>query len=343
MIDYNIINISKVKIDKLSSFYKRVFAKRHRILSENWEWWYRNKYLGYESLVLISKDKVIGQAGLIPVKLKIEEKILPATWFIDFAVLPEFQNQGYGKILTEEWMKICPNQITYCNENSLRIFKKFGWKANYNTKTLAKPINLTKFLPVLKNLKLDFLDSFYKNLTKKSEIETKLLKPYSIKENYKIIFDSFNLKKNRKNSNIEICRDEEWLKWRILDCPFRKNIYFFEYKNNFAVVNIFKSKKIRRLNIIYTFCIDIDYQENLINLIFNWALNNEIDLVWANSNDTELIKKYEKIFTKKFTKKMNFASWSSDKIIHEKLNHELFDSHAVDSDNDLISMEDNSL
>ena len=59
MIDYNIINISKVKIDKLSCFYKRVFTDRHRILTENWEWWYRNKYLGYESLVLISKDKII--------------------------------------------------------------------------------------------------------------------------------------------------------------------------------------------------------------------------------------------------------------------------------------------
>ena len=78
-------------------------------------------------------------------------------------------------------------------------------------------------------------------------------------------------------------------------------------------------------------------------MIFNWALNNEIDLVWANSNDSELIKKYEKVFTNKFTKKMNFASWSSDKIIHKKLNHHAPCTHAIDSDNDLISIEDNSL
>ena len=337
MIDYNIISISKVKIDKLSCFYKRVFPHRHRILTENWKWWYRNKYLGYESLVLISKDKVIGQAGLIPIKLKIDKKISPATWFIDFAVLPEFQNQGYGKILTEEWMKICPNQITYCNENSLRVFKKFGWEVNYDTKTLAKPINPIKFLPFFRNFKLNFFNSFYKNLNRKSKTENKLLKPYAINENYKIIFDSFNLKKNKENLNIEICRDEEWFKWRILDCPFKKNIYFFEHKNTFAVVNIFKS------NILYIFCLEVDYQEDLINLIFNWALDNEIDLVWANSNDSKLIEKYEKIFTNKFTKKMNFASWSSDKIVHKKLNHQTPNTHAIDSDNDLISIEDNLL
>ena len=77
MIDYNIINISQVKIDHLSEFYKKAFNKRHITLIKHWKWWYRNNYLGYEPLILLNKSEIIGQAGLIPVKIKVENKSKP--------------------------------------------------------------------------------------------------------------------------------------------------------------------------------------------------------------------------------------------------------------------------
>ena len=52
MIDYNIIKISKVKIDQLSEFYKKVFKSRYKTLTSNWKWWYRSNYLGYEPIIL---------------------------------------------------------------------------------------------------------------------------------------------------------------------------------------------------------------------------------------------------------------------------------------------------
>ena len=39
-------------------------------------------------------------------------------------------------------------------------------------------------------------------------------------------------------------------------------------------------------------------EESLFCSIFKWALYNSIDLVWANSNNKELIKKIEKVFAK---------------------------------------------
>ena len=119
MQNYNIVKISEVKSNELSEFYKKVFLNRHKTLSSHWKWWYRLKYLDFEPLILLSDNKIIGQAGLIPLKLIIDNKIIPAIWFIDFVVLPEYQGKGFGQILTEEWMKICPNQITFCNEKSL--------------------------------------------------------------------------------------------------------------------------------------------------------------------------------------------------------------------------------
>ena len=62
-----------------------------------------------------------------------------------------------------------------------------------------------------------------------------------------------------------------------------------------------------------------------------------------HSNKEELIKKFEKILIKRFTKPMMFASWSADKKIHEKLQTGLVNSQGIDSDNDIISLDDDYL
>ena len=62
-----------------------------------------------------------------------------------------------------------------------------------------------------------------------------------------------------------------------------------------------------------------------------------------NSNKEELRKKFEKILINLFTKPMKFASWSADKKIHEKLQTGLVNSQGIDSDNDIISLDENYL
>ena len=128
MLRYKINKISEIATEQLSNFYKKAYHKRHKTLTSNWRWWYRIGYSEFESLILSIDNKIIGQAGLLPIDLNILGNKVPAIWFVDFAILPEFQGKGFGQILTKEWMKICPNQITFCNNQSLRVFKKFGWK-----------------------------------------------------------------------------------------------------------------------------------------------------------------------------------------------------------------------
>ena len=281
--------------------------------------------------ILSIDNKIIGQAGLIPVDLSIGENKVPAIWFVDFAVLPEFQGKGYGQILTKEWMKICPNQITFCNNLSLRIFKKFGWKNNLSTKRLAMPINASKFLPLVKRLNLNFLDSPLRNFIKKKYNRSISINPYKIEDNYKIINDSFKIKKIEKNNGFaEIVRDEKWLHWRLMECPYKKDIYFFEYKNNFAIVHIYLIKNIKRLNILYTYSTDEPQEHELYILIINWAINNDIDLIWAINRSAE----FEDIFPKILNKSLQFAAWSSDTKIFKTLQNGLLDLQGIDTDNE---------
>ena len=337
MTNYNIIKISEVGADQLLEFYKKAFYHRHKILNKHWKWIYRNKYLGFETLVLIKDQKVIGQAGLIPTKIQINKEILPAAWFVDFAILPEHQRKGYGTALTKEWMKISPNQITFCNNKSLKIFRSFGWNSNKNSKSIAKIIDPIKFIYFLRNFKNNYFSKFYKkNLSNKLD-NIGLIKPYSIKNNYKDLFESF---KKRKNNFLgTVLRDEDWLNWRIMECPFRENIYFFEYKGSFAIVHVSINKNVKRLNILYCYNLNDSNEEILIKLVYKWALDNSVDLIWGNSNEKDVIKKYEKIFTNRFTKNLNFASWS----VNKKIQPDLSDLQAVDSDNDTSLINDSNL
>ena len=118
--------------------------------------------------------------------------------------------------------------------------------------------------------------------------------------------------------------------WRLIECPYRKDISFFEYKNNFAIVHIFLAENIKKLNIMYTYSTDIPQENELFVQIVNWSINNDIDLVWAVSRNTEL----ESIFPKILNRPLQFASWSSDKKIFETLQKGLFDPQGIDSDID---------
>ena len=285
---YKINKISEVTKDQLSDFYKKTYYPRYKSLTNNWHWWYRVGYNEFEPLIISIDNKVIGQAAYLPTELNVLGNKVPAIWFVDYAILPEFKGKGLGKIMYKEWMKICPNQMAICSDDSLRVLKKFGWKDNLATKRLARPINALNFLPVVKNLKLNFVNKILRYLIKKKYNRNISINPYKISDNFKIINDSLKLKKNSTNNGFaSIIRDEKWLNWRLMECPYKKDIYFFEYKNNFAIVHIFFNY-VKRLNILYTYSTDAPQENELYFQIMNWAINNNIDLVWAINRNREL-------------------------------------------------------
>ena len=330
-VKYKINKISEIATDQLSEFYKKTYYKRYKSLTSNWRWWYRVGYNELEPLILSVDNKVIGQAAYLPINLNILGNIVPAIWFVDYVVLPEFKGKGLGKILSKEWMKICPNQMAICSDDSLRVLKKLGWKDNYTTKRLARPISTLKFLPILKNLKLNFVNRTLRYFIKKKYSRNISINPYKISDNFKIIDDSFKLRKIVKNNEFaEIIRDEKWLHWRLIECPYKKDIYFFEYKNNFAIVHIFVIENIKKLNIIYTYSADKLQENELFVQIINWSINNNIDLVWAVSRNTD----FENIFPKIFNRSLQFVSWSSDEKIFKTLQNGLSNLQGIDTDND---------
>ena len=146
-------------------------------------------------------------------------------------------------------------------------------------------------------------------------------------KNNKYLAYSYRTSKN--NEFASIIRDEKWLNWRLMECPYKKDIYFFEYKNNFAIVHIFY-QYVKRLNILYTYSTDKLQENELYVQIMNWAINNDIDLVWAINRNTEL----KNIFPTIFDKPLKFAAWSLDEKILKILQNGLLDLQGIDTDTD---------
>ena len=94
--NYVVKKISEIDNNQLHIFYKDVFKDRCEVLLKNLKWYYRINYLNCEPIVLVLKNKVVGQLGLIPIKVKIRNNIIPATWYIDLVVHPESQGKVLG-------------------------------------------------------------------------------------------------------------------------------------------------------------------------------------------------------------------------------------------------------
>ena len=311
MSKFHIKKVSEIDKKKLLRFYQEFFDYKNNNLDIS-NWRYRPGFKSFEPLVLEVDEEICGHAGLIANDLKIKDNIKTGIWFTDFYVKEKYRSLGYGKLLTKEWMKICPIQITLCNDLSLKIFKKMDW--SYNNKFLRKIkiSNILNFIPVFKK-------------SKELEMNVNNLGDLKIKDtNNQIISRVANdSEKLLSEKSLGIVRDENWFKWRVLDYPEKKNIIIFSYKD----INIITEVKIKYgfkiLNILY---VSKPLMINYSNLFSNFAKNNKINFISFISKKKELFN-----INTPWSRKLNFAFFAEDSSIGHLINE--FDNiQYIDSD-----------
>ena len=313
---FHIKKISKIDKEKLQQFYQNSFNYEKSVL-ENSAWRYRLGFNDFEPLVLIIDNEICGHAGLITINLKINNEIKKAIWFTDFYINPKYRSLGYGMKLTEEWMKICPIQITLCNDKSLKIFKKFKWSHNNIFNKRIKFYNYLSILPTFRKI------NNYENFTDK-------LGNLKLEElNNKTLSNIIDInEKNLLNKCIGIIRDENWFKWRINNCPYKRNIYIFSCGSIYLIAHIKIKNNLKILNIIYS---SEPIDSNLIKKIYNFSKKNYIDYLTYISNQNTLVD-----FPVPWKRKLNFAFYAKDDSINNMLNKNLDDIQFIDSDIDYI-------
>jgi GNAT superfamily N-acetyltransferase len=122
---------SEVDPQALAAFYGDVFPDRAIVRS--WRWLYRADADGRFPLVVADGSRVLAHAGGIPFTARIDGRDYRAAWYVDFVVRPETQRQGLGVRLTDEWMKQSELAVTFCNDKSMGVFRRFGWIESFDT------------------------------------------------------------------------------------------------------------------------------------------------------------------------------------------------------------------
>ncbi len=126
---------AEVPAAALEDFYDRMYLGRAAFLKRHWRWLYRvgSRESVPSPLVAVAGGRVVGHGGLIPVTLRRNNEERTATWFVDFAILPEYQRKGIGMALAQAGMMSCPLQLGFGNEGSVGMLLKCGWETRFHT------------------------------------------------------------------------------------------------------------------------------------------------------------------------------------------------------------------
>ena len=312
----HIKKISEINREKLIKFYQKSFKYEKSVIN-NYQWRYRTNFNEFEPLVLMINNEICGHAGLIPFKIRIHNKQENAIWFTDFYINREHRSKGYGKLLTEKWMKICPIQMTFCNNKSLKIFKKLKWSNNNKMIKKIEFNNYFKIIPIFRKFRH----------TENEINEINDLKIIDLNEStLKQIIDLDE--KQSSSKLISIVRDENWLRWRLLDCPYKKRIHIFKYKDFFFVTHIKLKKNLKILNIIYS---SANVSKQIKNLFLQFSKKNNIDYLTYLSQEEKFLDS-----VLPWQKKLNFAFYSNNLDILNIINENLKDTQLIDSDIDYV-------
>jgi len=336
------ISLSKKKLD---DFYIKIYSYRSCRLENLWEWLYRIDFLSKKNPVIsIIDNKIVGHMGLIPFWLNLKGIKVSAAWYADMHVLPEYRGKGIAKNITENLMNLTDVYLSFGNDESMNIFKRYGWVKNYNTYLhyfFLEPCNHPKFVKFPFYFKPFFIliNFIYKNFLSiyydfKKEKKFKSTIEALNHENIKLFIDE-NLESNITKTILDI----KYLNWRFLLSP-DLNCYKV-FRNDFGYAAIVKERKDKPLS----WHLDILLINKLDNLKMILSLIIDI-ILWGRKNSYAYIRLYisDKSISKKIKQNLlsivahpRFACFSYNKEYKKLLDNTEFQWQLLDSDFEFIS------
>lgn len=169
-------------------------------------------------LLALSGKKVIGQLGLIPVKVKYGADKYDAQWACDLMVDPDYRKKGIGRLLFDEGLR--RDVITLGNNPSPAaesVMMKRGFKRIESGKAMIFPINTVHLLKWAMKGKFQFavplLGKFVQPYFASRLKKAKKMKSSFRKCKWEDLIELISVTQG-KIRNPLICHDNEFLSWR---------------------------------------------------------------------------------------------------------------------------------
>lgn len=292
--------MSKVKVIPYSdefvksheNFAIKVWPDKRRRRVENYiRWKFRGPAKGEVNglLLVVRGDEVVGQLGLIPVKVKYGEKVFDAQWACELMVDPEVRDKGIGSRLFE--VALNRGMITLGNNPSLKANKlmlKMGFSPIKSGRIMVFPLDAKYALKWIIPEELSFTIS----------VISKLVQPYlnvrrkRVKSSagrfmicrWEEVSDLIS-KRQSQIRYLQVLHDMEFLKWRA------EGIEHFSVRmqgaksedGSYCVHQPFYPY----YNIVDWHCSNPGELRSMISLIMEQALNSGSQVIQIIANDEE--------------------------------------------------------
>lgn len=245
----------------------------------------------------ISNGRVIGQLGLIPVKLKFGNEIYDAQWACDLMVDPEIRKTGIGRKLFEAGMD--RDMITLGNNASPaadRLMLAIGFKPIPSGRNMVFPVDAGHILKWITPGKFNFSIPVIRKFVQPyfSFKVNKLSKSKSNFENCKWEeVSDYIIQRQNQNQNPQILHDEEFLKWRA------SGLANFSPRINAAKLTdgsyVLHSAFNPYYDIYDWHCKSFEDTKNMTALIINQALENMSRTIQVIANEPEEENRLKKL------------------------------------------------
>jgi hypothetical protein len=228
---------------------------------------------------------------------------------------------------------MCPDRVTFCNERSIRVFLKLGWKQRFDARGCSLPIELSGpaaargamsgHLGRLFNgpwkAALHFLLSSAPTLNVRSL-------PQNPAALVPILSDAASAKPH-------IVRDEDWARWRLLDHPRSAEHRLAGLNGVNAILRLFTSLGRRRAHLLHVGPGPAAARAAMVAAFARWALEQGADDAWMATNDQTLLTSAARYLPRRHS--LRFA-WHSDAAAVDAALAKTLETQALDSDHDLM-------
>jgi hypothetical protein len=343
----SLFTADEVDQTSLHGFLARFFSKaKANFLRDHGKWMH-----GGDSNRWILKvdDEIAGYCAVIPTKIVINNEIIPAMWWVDIIIAPEFRGRGlqshFDRKITENDLV----KVGFPNELAAKIHRKHGWGVREDLTVMLAPLQPLKVGQVKRShgfrkliltagaLILTPIVGVFKFWLKRRNKETayKVENPSADE-----LASVFNLAHRGQFSTTY--RDKNYFQNRFFDSPYREELSFYFSGPKDAPIHYLITRTLKRNGLLITRILDAfgDFSDRKAfrDLVF-CALSDAAMMGSTQVTVMVTLRGLSKIYKRLgflFKSQARFCWHSSKKELMDALQNENYWTIA-DSDNDEIT------
>ena len=341
--DITTVPISTLPRERMQAFYRQVFPRRSDVFFEGYEWRYR---LGFDPLIqpviaVAADGSIVGQAAMIPIRMYVDGVVHPASWFIDFMVMPGLQRHGVGQVLTSALMALCDTHLGQPNERSIGVLLKRGWQQQFGGYRFAYPIDVSAVMRYRgTDRRLVACASAVQPAYRlwKRAVAFRGAAPLDPQPLRAVAAELTEIV--RDDIAFSLVHDHSWLTWRLLDSPFASQHFHASEDDAHVILRVVDSGGLRRAHILYL----SDYASEasvrtLMRRLLSWSFESRIDLLWAVCSHPMLVRVLGQVFPSQLPQGFTYHAVGDAR---RPLEQRVLSMHAMDSDADIVYGDDTS-